>query len=101
MVLFSGILCLISASSLLYSIRKSQDTETSQILQKVVWLYWALLMVIAIHHISVALADSMLYEFLKNLSPITDALTALIGIILAIYLYHRSETRKANSNEDI
>lgn len=93
-MLFNGILCLVSAAILLLQIRKTQDRETSQVFQKFIWVYWAILMITGIHHTFIGFIDPQMNLFMAALDPLTDSLQALAGLVLSLYLFKRRHDRE-------
>lgn len=104
MMLLSGILCLVVATVLLIQIKKTQEVESNQILTKFVWIYWAILVLIGIHHLASGVIVPYLSGFISSLGPVTDALHAVAGIILSLYLSkrrHNQEQRKIKYENDL
>lgn len=91
MMLLNGLLCLASAIILLIQIKKSQDKLTNQLFQKFIWLYWSVLMIISIHHLCTAISYGHLNSILNKLTPITDSLLAVLGVILAYCMFKQPE----------
>lgn len=94
MMLINGILCLIVAIVLLIQIKKTQETESNQILTKFVWIYWAILVLISINHLASGIISPWLSGVINSLGPVTDTLHAIAGIILSLYLHKRKQNKE-------
>lgn len=104
MILLNGILCLVVAVILLIQIKKTQEVESNQILTKFVWIYWAILVLIGINHLASGIIVPYLSGFISSLGPVTDALHAIAGIILSLYLSkrrHNQEQRKTRNDKNL
>lgn len=100
MMLINGILCLIVAIVLLIQIKKTQETESNQILTKFVWIYWAILVLIGINHLASGIISPWLSGVINHLGPITDSLHAIAGIILSLYLAKRRQNKELRKVEN-
>jgi len=85
-------------------IRKIQDTENSQRLQKFIWAYFCILLIEGIHHVVMGMSAEdyrfWITDYVDGLSPIMDFMHLATGIILSLYLYDRRIYRnKPNTNE--
>ena len=95
MMLFNGILCLVSGVILLVQMSRVQNSVKNQALQKFIWIYWALLMILAIHHIFTSLVDPWISGFLSGLAPLSDTIVACLGGVLSLYLQrHKNAEEK-------
>lgn len=94
MILLNGVLCLVVAVVLLIQIKKTQEVESNQILTKFVWIYWSILVLIGINHLASGIIVPYLSGFINSLGPVTDALHAIAGIILSLYLSKRRQNQE-------
>ena len=99
MMLLNGILCIIVAIILLVQIKKTQESESNQILTKFVWIYWAILVLIGINHLASGIISPWLSGVINSLGPVTDTLHAIAGIILSLYLHKRKQNKEQRANE--
>jgi threonine/homoserine/homoserine lactone efflux protein len=93
MILINGVLCLVSAGWMLRTFSQVQDKETNQALQKFMWMYLTLLVLVGVHHVVIAtfaVRHDVLASVLDNgLMPIIDLMHAVGGFILCVYLQTR------------
>lgn len=93
-MLFNGIVCLITATILLFQIKRTQHMKLSQSFQKFIWIYWAVLMIISIQRIFSGFSiDPWVTDLLTSLNPVVDMINATGGLFLAYYL-HECKTNK-------
>lgn len=93
-MIVNGLICLVVSGILLVQIKKTQEIETNQILNKFVWLYWAILVLISINHLASGIMAPWLSGVMNTLGPVTDLLHALAGLVLSVYLSKRRQTKK-------
>lgn len=94
MMLVNGIICLVVSVILLVQIKKTQEIETNQFLNKFVWIYWSILVLISINHLASGIMAPWLSGVINSLGPVTDLLHAVAGIILSVYLSKRRQIKK-------
>lgn len=91
MIIFNGFLCLVAAIVLLIQLYRNYDKICDTILAKAAWLYWTLLMLIAIHHLFSSVVDPWLATMIGSLGTITEAINGILGFVLAYFI---STTKK-------
>lgn len=100
MMLVNGIICLVVSVILLVQIKKTQEIETNQFLNKFVWIYWSILVLISINHLASGVVAPWISGVVNSLGPVTDLLHALAGIILSAYLSKRRQIKKHHEQHE-
>lgn len=92
--LINGLICLASAAWMFRTFEKVQDQENNQNLQKFMWTYFTVLVLVGVHHVMITIFpihDDLLSEMVHDgFITIVDVTQALGGVIFSQYLSSRN-----------